>query len=702
LLIASTFWSAAYAATVTQIGTAGIDGTAGAAGDPGTAGGAGTDGGDANATASTVNTDASNTATATGGSGGSGGAGGNGVDGPDAGSAANGGAGGAGGAGGDASAMASTMVITGDATATARAGGGRGGYGWLGGSAQGPGVSGANGVGGTGGNAYASATATAPGTVNVSASAQGGAGGFGGIDLFEHAAPGTAALGPVTGTSTGGGAVWASGGLVGGDGASGGDVAINDMVDGNTTGSLRLTQRAFGGSAVGMTDGDGGSATSSILKSGSFTDLTIETEVWGGFGRVGGAATGLAYGANDSGPTTADVHARGGEGNGSDGGAAEATAEAHGASDTQFSLAIAFAEGGESTDSGEPGEAGGDATSHATAVESGTMWTLAMSSAYAGSGITRGGDATAAAHATGGIGSAAQAAAIAGVGAGASPDGLAIAHASTVTVGVGAADAGAQGGGGNASAETLVTGLTGSAFKSGYVSANAPVASDGVTSSSSAAKAYAGEGNVFYGSPDPATRTNLAATVEMAMFPDAAMLDAVLAGNAENGAAFGSTSGADPLLLGIMGGGYAADGSGGPYTFTSGGEFSFDPAQLAGGDLLIGLLNPAATGTGFDSLQLQIYLEDVLVLDQTFDDLPGALASFEDNVINFGDWHAGLAGDLDLAFELNLIASNPGDAFYFNVLAGTAAPVPIPGAVWLFGSGVLLLIRVGRRPVSSR
>ena len=58
------------------------------------------------------------------------------------------------------------------------------------------------------------------------------------------------------------------------------------------------------------------------------------------------------------------------------------------------------------------------------------------------------------------------------------------------------------------------------------------------------------------------------------------------------------------------------------------------------------------------------------------------------------------SGDLDLMFRMDLTASQAGQAFHFNVLGGTAAPVPIPAVGWLIGP-VLGLLGWARRRVTQ-
>jgi len=89
------------------------------------------------------------------------------------------------------------------------------------------------------------------------------------------------------------------------------------------------------------------------------------------------------------------------------------------------------------------------------------------------------------------------------------------------------------------------------------------------------------------------------------------------------------------------------------------------------------------------------------------------LIAFNDNALNFGLWGDLISADnvLDLKFSLDLTEQHAGQGFSTNLIAGagainnlTVAPrlaaatvVPVPAAVWLFGSGLLGLLTISRR-----
>ncbi len=136
---------------------------------------------------------------------------------------------------------------------------------------------------------------------------------------------------------------------------------------------------------------------------------------------------------------------------------------------------------------------------------------------------------------------------------------------------------------------------------------------------------------------------------------------------------------------------------GGAHTYTSTLDFDLDMSGFSGARLLVGLLDPLGEGNGFDNLRFRIFQEGNTVLDQNFATLASALTYFDDGVIDLGAWSSGLVGDLDLTFQLDVVASAVNDGFHLNLVAGVTGVVPVPPAVWLFGSGLLGLVGIARR-----
>jgi hypothetical protein len=301
-----------HATTVTVNGTNGTAGAAGTGGISGTAGGNGGNGADATATAAAA-ADTSNTATATGGIGGQGGVGGNATSGTA-------GDGGNGASPGNATATATTTANGSSTSANASATGGRGGNGGQGGSATFPGGLPGNGGFATapGGSAIASASVTngqPGGSVNVQATATGGAGGNGGAVGATPSSPlkvgqsgtngGSASLGTVSGTANGGavamtativGGTGGNGAATIGSGGNGENASLTNAMTASTTGPITLTQNVTGGQG-GLTSngaaGLAGSATSSMTLSDLVASaLTGSSVARGGLGGGGGANNG--------------------------------------------------------------------------------------------------------------------------------------------------------------------------------------------------------------------------------------------------------------------------------------------------------------------------------------------------------------------------------------------------------------------------
>lgn len=230
-----------------------------------------------------------------------------------------------------------------------------------------------------GGDAHASITAdeTSGSDVTLTAISKGGVGTSGG----------TATLGPVYGRSQGGnvsitGEAW--GGYTGLAGSSGATVDLVDAIDADTSGRIDLHQLAYGGRGSvigGASDGNGGSATSSLRRTKSAQDLRLTTVAYGGIGRGDGAnADAIAEAINLSGSAWADARANAGASRGSD------------------ALSGGSGRGGDAHSKGLASAASGTADASATARGgSGGSWSAASPIPGAGEG----GNASAAADANG-------------------------------------------------------------------------------------------------------------------------------------------------------------------------------------------------------------------------------------------------------------------------------------------------------------
>jgi hypothetical protein len=535
----------------------------------------------------------------------------------------------------------------------------------------------------------------------------------------------------VFGSSAAGGDVTVSGTLAGGAGGSaidlaasgaGQSVALANAVDGATAGALSLRQTAQGGNGGAAQDGahgSAGSASSTLSKTDSAVSLTLYGSATGGYGGDRTGATGVAGTGADSsvdvdatnliGSARAFSDSRGGSGgwsstggSGGNGGDATGTARATSTLDFQSATASGSVVGGDggsiysvSALGGDGGD-GGDATSRTTAIALGDGVVEANDSARAGSGGSdyyyylssslgeggNGGDATSEAHASN---------------LGASS---VYANASAFGGGGGSFPSGTDGAGGNASALATGSSVTGfvnlGAYAYGTAAAIARTEASTADLAYSTAQANAVGGALSYlsasnnesasGTQEIEARAAIGAVAPTAFaglegvafatgMPLSQDIQASLVGN-PNAAASMAEAASSYLALGTLGGGSAApDATAGGSSYASitlGADLALVPMS---GVLRVGLLDVTSTGNGFDSLQLTIYQEGVLVFDQAFGTLGTALAFFEDNVLELGDPTLNLVGDLDLTITLFSQSAAPGDSF-FATLAVAVVPEP--------------------------
>lgn len=229
---------------------------------------------------------------------------------------------GTGGRGGDAVSRLDAANAAGDLMVEVSAEGGRGG---------------SRGAMASPGDAHVEAIGIARDDVEVAARAMGGRGGGSSRGQQSTTEGGSASLGRVYGRSTGGGIVDVSAVMIGGEGGSGPvragngrSVEVVDAVDGDTSGSLALQQRAVGGDAGEVIDSRdpgsgaaGGDALNSLRVEKDVDRLGTRLDVSGGRssgrdvdgrGRVGGEAIGLLSTINRGGDAVVTFGAFGGEG----------------------------------------------------------------------------------------------------------------------------------------------------------------------------------------------------------------------------------------------------------------------------------------------------------------------------------------------------------------------------------------------------
>ena len=132
-----------------------------------------------------------------------------------------------------------------------------------------------------------------------------------------------------------------------------------------------------------------------------------------------------------------------------------------------------------------------------------------------------------------------------------------------------------------------------------------------------------------------------------------------------------------------------------------------DTTGLNPQDFLVGLLSPQL-GTGSldsgDSLTFSVNLGGGAVeYSQTFNSLSSASAFFTDNTLNLGPWtsYLGSGSLLTALFTLDLTTSTQYAGLSFNFIAGNSSlnssQVPVPAAVWLFGSAFAAMGVIGWR-----
>jgi hypothetical protein len=171
-------------------------------------------------------------------------------------------------------------------------------------------------------------------------------------------------------------------------------------------------------------------------------------------------------------------------------------------------------------------------------------------------------------------------------------------------------------------------------------------------------------------------------------------------------AGFGG-AGATVLGAGALGA-FFSPGGVGPHDYFSEVDWDFDSTQLSG-HLLVGLLDHASFGVGFQKLEFVITEDGTVLVDQLFTDSLAAASFFDDHLIDLGTFALGT--DLQLTFSFALTADSLGSGFGMDFIFGAAAngiipppgggggetPVPAPGTLTLFGVACIVLLVVRRR-----
>lgn len=114
------------------------------------------------------------------------------------------------------------------------------------------------------------------------------------------------------------------------------------------------------------------------------------------------------------------------------------------------------------------------------------------------------------------------------------------------------------------------------------------------------------------------------------------------------------------------------------------------PDSSSSTDLLIGLFDFEAAGSGFDLLQFRILGEGQTLLDESFSDVGTASVFFRDHFMQLSQLAVGSDGLFDVSFLLDVTSSVAGSGFYFNMGVSTSA-VPLPPTIAFLLTGMLML-----------
>ena len=208
---------------------------------------------------------------------------------------------------------------------------------------------------------------------------------------------------------------------------------------------------------------------------------------------------------------------------------------------------------------------------------------------------------------------------------------------------------------GSAIASAAATGPSGtataSAFSGGGATVNVSTSAIAQVASSSSSESRAAASEAF---PNSSLANGVQAAAYAVGMPIAGDVTAAVAGNPHSTQMVGG--GANVLGMMLLGGAYSNSGSGASKTYISSATFKIDLTQLASfQDLQLAALDATKSGTGFDSLRLEVIREGVAIIDSTTNDAIDNAWQFSDFVFNLDDIETGIADNmLDVTVRLSL------------------------------------------------
>jgi hypothetical protein len=111
-------------------------------------------------------------------------------------------------------------------------------------------------------------------------------------------------------------------------------------------------------------------------------------------------------------------------------------------------------------------------------------------------------------------------------------------------------------------------------------------------------------------------------------------------------------------------------------TFSATASLSLDVSMLPAGNLVVGLLDPAALSPAFTSLHFTINYNGVLAVDETFINNAAAVSYFNDRPLDLGPLAAGVGGTADVAFQLDMTSLDNGSRFETKFALANITPQP--------------------------